>query len=430
MKFPILQIALDFVDLERALKVAKEASQSVDWIEAGTPLIKSEGLESVRVLRKTFPEHTIVADMKVMDAGRLEVESAFKAGAQIVHVLGVASDRTIRESVEAAQNYGGAIIVDLMELDDPVKRAKEVEALGANFVCVHTPIDEQMQGKIPFALLHQIVEHMRIPVAVAGGIFSETAKEAVENGASIVIVGGAITKAEDAGEAARVIKKAMLERKSFPSLYYKRVTEKNVLEAFIKTSTANISDAMHRSGNLPSMECVARGLKLAGKAVTVQTFPGDWAKTVEAIELAERGDVVVIDAKGQPPAVWGELATHSSKVKGVAGVVIYGAIRDTGEIEKLKFPAFASCRCPAAGEPRGYGEINVPIKIEGLLIRPGDWIIGDEDGVVVVPQEKAVDVANRALDVMEKENRLRKEILEGKTLSEVAYLKRWEKVSH
>jgi len=83
---------------------------------------------------------------------------------------------------------------------------------------------------------------------------------------------------------------------------------------------------------------------------------------------------------------------------------------------------------PRAGEPKGFGEINVEITCGGVKVEPGDWIIGDDNGVVVVPKDKAVEVANRAIDVMEKENRVREEIKRGSTLSKVLELKKWEKV--
>jgi 3-hexulose-6-phosphate synthase/6-phospho-3-hexuloisomerase len=82
---------------------------------------------------------------------------------------------------------------------------------------------------------------------------------------------------------------------------------------------------------------------------------------------------------------------------------------------------------PTAGEPKGFGEIGVPIRIAGVRVAPGDWIIGDDDGVCVIPKDKALEYTNRAMDVLEKENRLREEILQGSTLSQVAYLLRWEK---
>ena len=91
----------------------------VDWVEAGTPLIKSEGLDAVRELKRLFPDKVIVADMKIMDAGRTEVEVAAKAGAQIVDVLGTATDATIAECVQAGKNYGAKIAVDLIAVADP-----------------------------------------------------------------------------------------------------------------------------------------------------------------------------------------------------------------------------------------------------------------------------------------------------------------------
>lgn len=425
---PILQIALDFLDLPRAVSVAEEAlAGGVDWIEAGTPLIKSEGLEAVRTLRRRWPDRMIVADLKTMDAGRFEMESAAKAGASVAGVLGAASDATIVECIEVARNYGLKIIVDMIEIADVVGRARQVEEMGADYVGIHTAIDQQMQGKDSLAMVQAVKEAVNIPVAVAGGINSETAAEAARAGADIIVVGGAIIKAADAAEAARQIRRAADSGKPVTTTLYKRATAENVREVFEQVSTANITDAMHRSGSLPGLKPVFAGLRLAGPAVTVRTAPGDWAKPVEAIDHAGPGDVLVIDAGGAGPAVWGELATHSARERGLAGVVIHGALRDTTEIRELAFPAFASLVTPAAGEPKGFGEIGAPVVIAGMKIFPGDWLVGDDDGLVVVPKARAAEVANRAMDVLERENRLRVEIQNGSTLSQVAYLEKWEK---
>ena len=424
----ILQVALDFVELKRAIKVAHEAVEGgVDWIEAGTPLIKSEGLDAVRKLREEFPDRTLVADMKIADTGRLEVEIAAKAGADIVCVLGGVSDSTIKECIEAGKNYGAKVMVDMLEVSDVVRRACQVEEWGADFVGIHTPIDAQMRGEDPFVILDKVVKKVRIPVAVAGGINSETAPEASRRGASIIIVGGAIIKSPDAYQAARIIKEAILKKKPVSTLLYKRVKGEEIRKILGKVSTPNISDALHRGGVLEGIRCVVKGVKMVGRAFTVRTYPGDWAKPVEAIEKAEKGDIIVVDAGGVGPAVWGELATWSAKNKGIAGVVIDGAIRDVPEIKRLKFPAFSRIITPQAGEPKGFGETGITVKIGGKMVSPGDWLVGDEDGVVLIPKEKAEEVTNRAMDVLERENRIRKEIQEGGTLSEVMELLRWEK---
>jgi 3-hexulose-6-phosphate synthase/6-phospho-3-hexuloisomerase len=414
--------------MHRAMLAAKEAvAGGVDWLEAGTPLIKAEGLNAIRELKAKFPSKVIVADMKTMDVGRAEVEIAAKAGAKVVDVLGVASDSTILECVEAAKNYGCEVAVDMIEVKDIVKRAVEVEKLGVNYIGIHTSVDMQMRGKSSFDILKKVVAAVNIPVSIAGGINSENIVEAVKAGASIVIVGGSITKAKDAKKAAQDIKKAMTSLKKINTKLFKRGGEKDIAAILKQISTANLSDALHRMPSLDGIKPVINGLKLVGKAVTVRTYPGDWAKPVEAIDIAEPGDVVIIDVSGVGPAVWGGLATTSCVRKKIAGVVINGAIRDTDEIRKFKFPAFSKLIMSNAGEPKGFGEINVPITISGVKIFPGDWIVADDDGVMVIPKEKAVEYANRAMDVLEKENRLSKEILDGGTLSSVMNLLKWEK---
>jgi 3-hexulose-6-phosphate synthase/6-phospho-3-hexuloisomerase len=425
---PILQLALDFVDLKRALKNARAGiTGGVDWIEAGTPLIKSEGLHSVRELRRLFPDATIVADMKIMDTGRVEVEAAAKAGANIVDVLGASSDATIRECIQAGKNYGAKIVVDMIAVDDVLSRAKLAEDLGADYVTVHCAVDEQMEGKDPFDVLRQVSQALTIPVGVAGGINSETAAQAVEAGAAIVIVGGAISKALDPEQATREIRQGLDTGKSISTTLFKRKGEAQIREILELVSSPNLSDALHRGGVLQGIRPLFPGIRMVGRAVTVRTYPGDWAKPVQAIDVAEPGDVIVIDAGGAGPALWGELATHSAVLRNLAGVVIDGALRDSPEIAALKFPAFSRLVMPNAGEPKGFGEIGIPVTVGNMRVEPGDWLLGDDDGVVVLPRAIAVEYANRSMDVLEKENRIREEIKEGSTLSKVTELLRWEK---
>ena len=429
MATPKLQVALDFVELPRAMAVAADAvAGGADYIEAGTPLIKSEGLDAVRKLREKFPERLIVADMKTMDAGRIEAEAAAKAGANVMTVCGPASETTIRECVEAGRHHGIDVAVDLMGVADPVRMAGKAAELGAAWLDVHCPIDVQMLGGEAMAMLKEIRRSTELTLAVAGGINSETAAAAVAAGADVVIVGGAIIKAKDPRQAAADIRKAMDTGQAVATELFKRTGTEDIRKALSRVRTSNISDGAHRRPCLPGLRQLVAGTSACGPAVTVRTLPGDWAKPVEAIDVAAPGQIIVIDAAGAPPAVWGELATESAKNKSLAGLVVHGAVRDTAEIRELGFPVWATHVVSHAGDPHGLGEINCPIEIGRQEIRPGDWIVADDDGVMVLPKAIAVEMANRAADVLEAENRIRAEIRGNEsTLAKVVNLKRWEK---
>jgi 3-hexulose-6-phosphate synthase/6-phospho-3-hexuloisomerase len=268
-----------------------------------------------------------------------------------------------------------------------------------------------------------------LPVAVAGGINATAARKMTEAGASIVIVGGAIIKAKDVEAAARTVKRSMGGARVAKELT-RKYCEEDLFKAFSSVSSPNVADAQHKRGVMIGIvPRINHGVRMVGRALTVQTANGDWAKPVEAIDQAQPGDVIVIDVGGADIAVWGELASWSARMREVAGVVIDGAARDVDSILDMNFPCFSRHAVPYAGEPKGYGGIGHEIICGGQVVRTGDWIIGDESGVVVVPKESAVEVANRAVDVMERENRIREEIKQGKTtLSKVQELEKWEQV--
>lgn len=209
---PVVQVALDLTDIENALEIGEQAAEGgVDWIEAGTPLIKSEGLSSVKRLSQRFPDKKIVADMKTMDTGELEAGLAGKAGADVVSVLGASADETVKGAVKAGKKHELNIIADLIAVKEPSTRAQELEELGVDYIGAHTGIDQQEIGKSPLKQASAIVKSTNIPIAVAGGLNAETAPKAVEAGASIIVVGSAITKAEDPTNASREIVNSIRE---------------------------------------------------------------------------------------------------------------------------------------------------------------------------------------------------------------------------
>ena len=426
---PILQVALDLLNAHRALKIAEESLEGgADWLEAGTPLIKSEGMEIVRKLKQTFPDVPLVADMKTMDTGALETEMAAKAGADIICILAASDDTTIMDALKSARKYGAKIMVDLLGVQEKIVRAKKLEHLGVDYLCMHVGIDEQMIGKKPIDILSTLSKEVNLTIAVAGGLNSETAPDIVKAGAGIVIVGGAITKAKDVTSATQQIKKAVVEMKPIKTTLFKKYDRTQLQKAFSMVSTPNISDAMHKTGAMQGIRPIRLGFHMVGRALTVRTIDGDWAKPIEAIDKAVKDNVIVVDVGGGMTAIWGELATWSAKLKGLAGVVIDGAVRDLDDIVKIDFPIFCRHISSNAGEPKGFGEIEAEITCGTQTVQTGDWIIGDDSGVVVVPQAIAQEIANRALDVKEHENRIREEIKKGGSLGSVVKVKKWEKI--
>ena len=364
--------------------------------------------------------------MKVADTGTMEVEMAAKAGATMVCILADADDAVVQEAVRARDLYGVRLMADLINARDPVARARELEAMGVDIICAHAGIDQQMVGRTSVDLVRELRGKVSVPVAVAGGLDAESAAEAVAAGAGIVIVGGSIVRSGDVAASARKIREA-IDRPRVRRKKEKSPDEK-IRALLLSVSTPNLSDAMHRKGAMEGLIPICKGVKMAGRAVTVQTLAGDWAKPAEAIDRASPGDVIVINNdRGIHVAPWGELATRSCIQKGISGVVIDGAVRDVDDIQKIGFPVFARAVVPNAGEPKGFGEINAEILCCGQPVRPGDWIAGDENGVVVIPRERAYEVARRAREVQKQEERVREEIRRGGTLSRIAELEKWEK---
>ena len=204
-----LQVALDCKDAETALSIAGMVAQYVDIIEAGTPLIKIEGIGIVSRLKKAHPDKIILADLKTMDVGRFEADFAIAAGADIVTVCGAAADGTIKGAIAGAKAAGKECMVDLINVADKPGRAKQAASWGADYVGVHSGIDQQNEGLRPLDDLVAVRKATDIRVIVAGGIDTETIRDIAIAGPDVVVVGGAITSAEDQTIAARALKEAI-----------------------------------------------------------------------------------------------------------------------------------------------------------------------------------------------------------------------------
>ena len=195
-------LSLDLVSLEEALRIAGQAVEAgFREIEIGTPLIKSEGMKSVRGMRERFPDLKLFADTKTMDTGYLEADLAFSSGADIMSVMAVSPNETIKEAVRRAEESGGEVLVDTLGLENAIPRLREVIEFGVHRICLHKGVDEGVFSD--YDLLDSVRE-LGVRIGVAGGINEGTIGE-VARKADFVMVGRAITKSDDPKEAAAKI---------------------------------------------------------------------------------------------------------------------------------------------------------------------------------------------------------------------------------
>jgi 3-hexulose-6-phosphate synthase len=201
------QLALDRLSREECRRILGETHRYIDWIEVGTGVIKEYGMSIIKEIREAYPEKKIVADMKTCDAAEHETKQALQAGADITTVMAFSDNASIKKALQAAEETGGEVMIDL--LNSPSKRIEELHDLGVTLVSLHIGKDQQSEKAISredFAPLQPFPE-MR--TAVAGGMSTETIPQLLPMQPHTVIVGSAVTKAENPGEAARAIKEAM-----------------------------------------------------------------------------------------------------------------------------------------------------------------------------------------------------------------------------
>ncbi|MEV6615091.1 4-carboxy-4-hydroxy-2-oxoadipate aldolase/oxaloacetate decarboxylase [Streptomyces sp. NPDC051051] len=187
------------------------------------------------------------------------------------------------------------------------------------------------------------------------------------------------------------------------------------VEALAAFGVATVSEAMGRRGLLgPEIRPVQQGVRVAGTAVTVLSWPGDNLMIHAAVEQCGEGDVLVVTTTSpSTDGMFGELFATALQQRGVRGLVINAGIRDTQELREMDFPAWSRAVCAQGTVKATGGSVNVPVAVDGQVVRPGDVILADDDGVVVVPRERARAVAEASEAREAKEAKSRTAFLQG-----------------
>lgn len=207
-----LQIAFDTVSLDECIEIGEKTKEYIDIIEFGTPLVYEYGVEGIKVLKKHFPDKTILADFKIMDAGALETRSALNAGADIVTVLALSDDKTISESLKEVKKDGKELLVDLINVKDENLEEKIIflESIGVDYICVHTGSDAQSKGANPLQRLIDVKKIVKnTKVSIAGGVNLNSISVISEQNPDVIIVGGGLVNQPNQEEIARLLKEQM-----------------------------------------------------------------------------------------------------------------------------------------------------------------------------------------------------------------------------
>ncbi|MEW6039480.1 MAG: bifunctional 3-hexulose-6-phosphate synthase/6-phospho-3-hexuloisomerase [Pseudomonadota bacterium] len=346
MARPLIQLALDSLDRNQTLELARVTAPYVDIFEIGTPCIKHNGIEIVRELKRRHPDRLILVDLKTMDAGEYEAAPFYAAGADICTVLGVSGPATIAGVVKAAQAHSAEVQVDLINVPDKAACAREAARFGAQIIGVHTGLDAQAQGQTPFADLESIAR-LKLPVriSVAGGINQNTASRVAKAGADIVVVGAAIYGAPCPATAARTI------RELLEGAHHKFIVSKisGVLGATDKTYEARLTGLLERSRRVFVAGAGRSGL--VGRFFAMRLMHGGYqAYLVGEIVTPsiQKGDLlIVISGSGETET----MIAYAKKAKEKGANIALISTRDKSTIGDMADMVFR------IGTPEQYGRV-------------------------------------------------------------------------
>ncbi|MEN6329701.1 MAG: RraA family protein [Methanobacteriaceae archaeon] len=188
-------------------------------------------------------------------------------------------------------------------------------------------------------------------------------------------------------------------------------------------STSHLADALKNltgtSHVVPGVKPIKNGFNIWGEVVTAETSSNDWGTVLKAIDQANAGKILFLKSTDDQKAIWGELTSKAAINRKIKGTIVFGAARDVSAVISMDYPVFSRAVVPNAGVSLNEGKVNVPLQIEGLTVTPGDFVMADDGGVVVVPQDKLLETLKESLKIKDKEEEILRLLNEGQSLSKI-----------
>ena len=349
MEKPLIQLALDSLDFDKTIALAKQAAPYVDVLEVGTPCIKHNGIAIVKALKQQFPNKLLLVDLKTMDAGEYEAAPFYEAGADICTVLGTSGLATIQGVIKAANKFGGEVQVDLINVPEKTQCARDAVKLGAHIIGVHTGIDAQAAGQTPFADLQTIASlKLNARISVAGGINANTINQAVKSGAHIIVVGGAITGASSPADAALEIRRMADMVDSHHQMIISKISA--ILAATDDSYEARLTTMLDRAKRIFVSGAGRSGL--IGRFFAMRLMHSGY-KTFVVGEIVtpsiQRGDLLlIISGSGETE----QLIAFTKRAKEIGATVVLISAKSESTIGDMADAVFR------IGSPEQYGKIK------------------------------------------------------------------------
>jgi 3-hexulose-6-phosphate synthase len=188
-------------------------------------------------------------------------------------------------------------------------------------------------------------------------------------------------------------------------------------------STSQLADALKQlTGSahvVPGVKSIKNGTCIWGEVVTAHTSSNDWGTVLKAIDQADAGKILFLKSDDEHKAIWGELTSKAAQNKKIKGTIVFGAVRDVSAIRDMNYPVFCCVIVPNAGAPLNEGDVNIPIQLEDITIHPGDFVMADDGGVVVVPHDKLHETLKESFKIKKIEEGIIQLLNQGQSLSNI-----------
>jgi 3-hexulose-6-phosphate synthase/6-phospho-3-hexuloisomerase len=404
-----LQVSLDFLHLENALFCAEQSiAGGAELLEVGNCLIKNAGLQCIRILKEKFPPIPLVADLKMLTPETQEMKASADAGANGITISGAISESNWGKCLAQAQERNLKVFLDFRDI--PVSVMKLQLPLVASTDCVVLNLAQESDV---FGILQEIAFRYAKPIAATGITDLANLQEAMSLGLGTGIVQYQEEDTQNFKEATHRIHEAFLQiqqaaaSQGSPREYSEQVLRRKLNEVMPSDICEVYRD---KPLFLDKVYPLHRFTKVFGQAATIKMLGGGLPAMLDFLQEVPPKSIVVVDSGGEATPVWNTLTTVVAIKRNLAGVVLYGAITEVNLVRAKGFPCYVNSLTPLPTRESQGCLKNIPLQLGNVWVRPGDWILGDDCGVLCIPAEKIFTVTERALQLAKHKAQLLREI--------------------